>query len=176
MAEVAEFLNKGVSGRAALWQNKADNPKEFKKEKIGNKNVEWDGTCYRQKLKGKGDDYGQPPPGSKTELRGRRAGMLISSEVIEVCINILRTGHRNMDGTYIVSFGFLFDMYTKISNKLVGMLLRARRQKLIEFEGEMLYQRRDDNVIIKIVKIPKELEGLYQEIDGPIPDHMKLES
>lgn len=37
------------------------------------------------------------------------------------------------------------------------MLMRARKQGLIEFEGEMLFQRQDDHVMVKLVKFPDEL-------------------
>jgi len=37
------------------------------------------------------------------------------------------------------------------------MLMRARRQGLVEFPGEMLFQRRDDDVIIRLVKSPEQL-------------------
>lgn len=41
-----------------------------------------------------------------------------------------------------------------ISDKCVGILLRARKHGFVYFDGEMLYQRRDDNVIIKLIKSP----------------------
>ncbi len=37
------------------------------------------------------------------------------------------------------------------------MLLRARRQGLVEFTGEMLFQRRDDAVLIRLLKSPEQL-------------------
>lgn len=61
----------------------------------------------------------------------------------------------NSDGSYSIQFGKLFEAYTKISNKLVGMLLRARKQGLVMFEGEMLYQRRDDHVVIYCLHVPE---------------------
>ena len=44
----------------------------------------------------------------------------------------------------------LFELYKVISSKVVGLLLRARKHGLVQFEGEMLYQGRDDNVIINM--------------------------
>lgn len=35
---------------------------------------------------------------------------------------------------------FFFQIYTIISDKLVGMLLRARKHKILDFEGECLFQ------------------------------------
>lgn len=34
----------------------------------------------------------------------------------------------------------LFQLYTKISSKVVGLLLAAKKRGLIYFEGEMLFQ------------------------------------
>ena len=164
-----------------------DKPKEVKAEeqqaaqqpdsKTEFEDVErvWDGTCYRQKLGKHDENYGKPRPGTKTEVRGKRAGNLVTTEVATLCQVLHDLGHRKEDGTFIISFGFLFEVYTKISNKLVGMLLRARRQGLVKFEGEMLYQGRDENVIITLLKIPKMLEKYVLESDGSIPDHMKMD-
>lgn len=34
----------------------------------------------------------------------------------------------------------MLQIYTVINDKLVGILLRARKYKLLDFEGEMLFQ------------------------------------
>jgi len=49
----------------------------------------------------------------------------------------------------------------------VGILLRARKHKLVDFEGEMLYQRRDDNVPVFLLKPIKEIRS---EMDAKIED------
>lgn len=105
-------------------------------------------------------EYGRPVAGSKTEARGRFAGAHISHEVKDLCKVILQMGREQADGTVSVTFGGLFERYTRISNKLVGMLSwRARKQNLIHFEGEMLFQRRDDDVIITLLHMPEEVEN-----------------
>uniref|UniRef100_A0A8C5AP14 Costars domain-containing protein n=1 Tax=Gadus morhua TaxID=8049 RepID=A0A8C5AP14_GADMO len=53
-------------------------------------------------------------------------------------------------GSVTVEFGRLFEHYVTISNKLVGVLLRARRQGLVHFDGEMLWQGQDDRVVITL--------------------------
>lgn len=53
-----------------------------------------------------------------------------------------------------IKFGDLFRMYQVISNKVVGILIRARRHGYVDFEGEMLYQRRDDDKLIRLLKSP----------------------
>lgn len=98
--------------------------------------------------------YGRPPEGSKTEMRGIKAHSHVSNEIVELCSVIRQIGIETSDGSWIVTFGDLFQTYTVISNKVVGILLRARKHGLVEFEGEMLYQRRDDKKIIKLLNQP----------------------
>lgn len=95
-------------------------------------------------------DYGRPPQGSKTEQRGKDAHTHVSREVRELCEAIRRIGEPGKVVT--VEFGKLFEHYVSISNKLVGILLRARKQGLVEFEGEMLWQGRDDHVVIALLQ------------------------
>ena len=123
----------------------------------------WDGGSYRQKIVGHDDDYGTPVAGSKTDIRGQTAGARISNEIIELCRVIFDMGVCLQDGSWGVRFGDLFEAYTKISNKLVGMLMRARRHGLVEFEGEMLFQRRDDHVVVRLVKLPLSLQAFAQQ-------------
>lgn len=103
------------------------------------------------------DDYGRPLQGSMTEQRGKDAHTHISREVEELCQVIRNIGEardrdRDGGGVITVKFGKLFEHYVTISNKLVGILLRARKQKLVDFEGEMLWQGQDDHVVITLLQ------------------------
>jgi hypothetical protein len=144
----------GIEGRLSAWQHTAD--KQFSKPVSVRDH--FSGSHY-QHLGHHQDDvnYGRPIAGSKTELRGRQADVHVSSEIIELCNIIGSSGVHQADGSVAITFGQLFEIYTKISNKVVGMLMRARRQGLVQFEGEMLFQRRDDDVIIRLVRTPDEL-------------------
>ena len=62
-----------------------------------------------------------------------------------------------------IEFGKLFGIYTYISNKLVGILLRARKYGLVDFEGETLFQRRDDEVIISLLYPSAKVKKMLQE-------------
>uniref|UniRef100_A0A3P9AYB2 Si:dkey-29b11.3 n=1 Tax=Maylandia zebra TaxID=106582 RepID=A0A3P9AYB2_9CICH len=75
-------------------------------------------------------------------------------EVQELCEVIRSIGESGgSDGKVItVRFGKLFEHYVTISNKLVGILLRARKQRLVDFEGEMLWQGKDDHVVIILLQ------------------------
>ncbi|XP_042887085.1 actin-binding Rho-activating protein-like isoform X2 [Penaeus japonicus] len=97
-------------------------------------------------------NYGRPVAGSKSEMRGKKAARHINAEVMLLCDMIYQEGQQFENGTAVISFGDLFQIYTRISNKVVGMLLRARKYGLVDFEGEMLFQRRDDDVPILLTR------------------------
>lgn len=106
------------------------------------------------------DDYGRPLHGSMTEQRGKDAHTHVSKEVQELCEVIRNIGEiedRKGEGSggdrkvVTVKFGKLFEHYVTISNKLVGILLRARKQRLVEFQGEILWQGQDDHVVITLL-------------------------
>jgi len=71
-----------------------------------------------------------------------------------LCSVIEEHGKPIENGLAEIQFGELFRLYQVISNKVVGVLIRARKHGYVEFEGEMLYQKRDDHVIIKLIKSP----------------------
>lgn len=43
---------------------------------------------------------------------------------------------------------------------MVGLLLRARKHKVLDFEGEVLFQRRDDDVPVYMLKPIKEIKAI----------------
>ncbi|XP_075154762.1 uncharacterized protein LOC142228265 isoform X2 [Haematobia irritans] len=100
------------------------------------------------------DEYGKPLAGSLTEMRGQKANIHVLKEMLELCQIIDSEGYNVKDepGMRVIPFGELFNIYNYISDKVVGILLRARKHKLVEFEGEMLFQRRDDDVPIFLLK------------------------
>jgi len=97
-------------------------------------------------------NYGCPIPGSKTEFRGKLAWIHVSEEIVQLCKFIQELGWHRADGRYVILFGKLFQFYQRFSEKVVGVLIRARKQGLIDFEGEMLYQRQDEMVPITLVQ------------------------
>ncbi|XP_059415725.1 actin-binding Rho-activating protein-like [Carassius carassius] len=101
----------------------------------------------------KGDaGYGQPKDGSKTAQRADRAQKHIHREMEEMCFIIRSMGQRDKEGRIYVTFGRLFDRYVKISDKVVGILLRCRKHKMVDFEGEMLWKGQDDDIIITLLE------------------------
>lgn len=98
--------------------------------------------------------YGKPVEGSKTDSRGKAATQLLQNE-IKLLVEIISKHGKpaEVDGKPVVQMSFkeLFELYKVISNKVVGLLIRARKYKLVAFEGEMLYQGRDDAVVITLL-------------------------
>ncbi|XP_016982516.1 GATA type zinc finger protein asd-4 isoform X2 [Drosophila rhopaloa] len=115
------------------------------------------------------DQYGKPLAGSLTEMRGQKANIHVMKEMLELCQIINSEGYDVKDEPTmrVIPFGELFNIYNYISDKVVGILLRARKHKLVDFEGEMLYQRRDDNVPVFLLKPIKEIRA---EMDAKIED------
>ncbi|XP_026205091.1 actin-binding Rho-activating protein [Anabas testudineus] len=103
-----------------------------------------------QRLRRGDSGYGRPKDGSKTAERGDRAQKHIFREMEEMVWIIRDMGFKDKEGRTIITFGRLFDRYVKISDKVVGILLRCRKHKMLDFEGEMLWQGRDDDVIITL--------------------------
>ncbi|XP_065363747.1 putative uncharacterized protein DDB_G0290521 isoform X2 [Calliphora vicina] len=116
------------------------------------------------------DEYGKPLAGSLTEMRGQKANMHVLKEMLELCQIIDSEGYDVKDEPTmrVIPFGELFNIYNYISDKVVGILLRARKHKLVEFEGEMLFQRRDDDVPIFLLKpiheIRRDMESKIESI------------
>ncbi|XP_053322853.1 actin-binding Rho-activating protein [Spea bombifrons] len=100
----------------------------------------------------KGDDgYGRPKDGTKTAERAKRAEEHIHREMRDLCFIIGTMAKPGKDGRVRVTFGELFDRYVRISDKVVGILIRARKHNMLDFPGEMLWQGRDDHVIITLL-------------------------
>ena len=137
--------------------------------------ADWKGESYRMDL-GKDDpNYGTPRAGTLSERRGLKAAVHVSNEILDVCEVIYRIGMPYPGCVRAVSFGHLFQVYTKISDKVVGMLIRARRHGLVHFKGEMLYQGQDDDKIVMLLEIPEPLFEILG-IEKPTQNQDKKQS
>ena len=136
-----------IGSRVSLWEDKCE---DHKQKQLINPFSEWEGASHRAKLSKEDKNYGKPIAGSKTEYRGKRANWKIGTEIITL-LQILnsRASVCEKEG-YVkeISFGELFLIYTRISNKMMGIMLRARKHGFVDFQGEMLFQGRDESVMI----------------------------
>ncbi|XP_035797890.2 actin binding Rho activating protein b [Amphiprion ocellaris] len=97
------------------------------------------------------DGYGRPKEGTRTAERAKRAEQHIHREIDDMCYVIRTMADPDPDGKTRVTFGQLFDRYVRISDKVVGILMRARKHGKVAFEGEMLWQGQDDAVTITLL-------------------------
>lgn len=133
------------------WQEWAD--QHIITQKLNPFSEEFDPELAMSTRLHKGDEgYGHPKEGTKTAERAKRAEEHIHREIRDMCFIIESMARPRPDGKIQVTFGELFDRYVRISDKVVGILMRARKHGLVDFEGEMLWQGRDDNVIITLLK------------------------
>ncbi|XP_067006542.2 actin-binding Rho-activating protein [Anabrus simplex] len=155
---------RGLSERVAQFNKQADDHKEQQKL---NPFSEHGRTSPRPKMDKNDADYGKPIAGSKTDIRGRKAHTHVNKEILELCEIINEHGELEEVGPgeklVVIRFGELFSIYTYISNKVVGLLLRGRKQKLLDFEGETLFQKRDDDVPIILVKPIEEIRQHFKD-------------
>lgn len=113
---------------------------------------EWDKNRPR-KISKEDATYGRPDPNSKSAARAQAAQLSIMTEIRYLCDMVHECAEwRAQDGRAAITFGKLFKIYITISDKLVGTLLRARKHGFVDFEGEMLYQRRDDSKVIELTR------------------------
>ncbi|XP_030381358.1 titin [Scaptodrosophila lebanonensis] len=155
-----------LSSKVAMFNNQAT---QHKQSQLLNP-FSQDGRASSPKPTFSKDQYGKPLAGSLTEMRGQKANIHVMKEMVELCQIISSEGYEVKDEPTmrVIPFGELFNIYNYISDKVVGILLRARKHKLVEFEGEMLFQRRDDDVPIFLLKpvaeIRRELEAKIEDI------------
>lgn len=110
------------------------------------------------------EEYGKPKKGSLTEYRGMKANIQVYQEMIELC-QVIHDSGVPVEGEpdlREIPFGELFQIYVHINDKVVGLLLRARKHELLTFEGECLFQKFHDHVPIYLLRPIKEIREIMQ--------------
>jgi len=110
-----------------------------------------------------GAGYGKPIPGSASDLRGQEYQKNVAVEVLSLCRIIFTHGFRLSNGHTLMLFKDIFDIYQSISNKVVGILARARKNRLVHFEGETLFQGESDDTNVTLLRSVKEIEEHFKE-------------
>jgi Costars len=104
----------------------------------------------------------RPKKGSLTEYRGMKANIQVYQEMIDLCTIIYNEGHPVEDEPELrqILFGEIFQIYVHINDKVVGLLLRARKHELLTFEGECLFQKFHDDVPIFLLRPYKQIKEI----------------
>ncbi|XP_050100931.1 actin-binding Rho-activating protein isoform X1 [Anopheles aquasalis] len=149
---LSETPDSPLSSKVALFNQTAQSHRE---SQLSNPFSDAQASRGMARLQISKEEYGKPKAGSLTEYRGKKANIQVYQEMLELCQVIDTDGvpvsKKNPD-IKMIYFGELFNIYTHINDKLVGLLLRARKHDLIQFEGECLFQRRDDHVPVYLTK------------------------
>ncbi|XP_037549020.1 actin binding Rho activating protein b [Nematolebias whitei] len=139
-----------VGNLKSRWQNWAVEHTVTQKLNPFSEYFDYDYSMSLRLQKGQ-EGYGRPKEGTKTAERAKRAEQHIHREIDDMCYVIRTLADPDPDGKTRVTFGQLFDRYVRISDKVVGILMRARKHGKVAFEGEMLWQGQDDGVIITLL-------------------------
>ena len=75
-------------------------------------------------------------------------------------------GYEQANHTAFMFFGDLFRLYTRISDKVVGLLLRAKKYGLVYFEPEILFQGQDEKTPVLLTKSMQDIYLIYNENKG----------
>lgn len=155
-AEDADKINalakkySAVGNLKSRWQDWASEHSETQKLNPFSEYFDYDYSMSLRLQKGQ-EGYGRPKEGTKTAERAKRAERHIHREIDDMCYMIRTMADPEPDGKTRVTFGQLFDRYVRISDKVVGILMRARKHGKVAFEGEMLWQGQDDGVVITLL-------------------------
>mmetsp|Transcript_16561 Transcript_16561/g.53937 ORF Transcript_16561/g.53937 Transcript_16561/m.53937 type:complete len:86 (-) Transcript_16561:191-448(-) len=69
---------------------------------------------------------------------------------IDNLVEAIQTIGHTDDNATTVDFGTLFYHYADVSDSLVGILMRAKKRHRLYYDGDMLFQSKDDHVIITV--------------------------
>uniref|UniRef100_A0A671KXB9 Actin binding Rho activating protein b n=1 Tax=Sinocyclocheilus anshuiensis TaxID=1608454 RepID=A0A671KXB9_9TELE len=116
-----------VGNLKSRWQNWASEHTINQKLNPFSEDFDYEYSMLTRLRKGE-EGYGRPKEGSKTAERARRAEAHIHREIDDMCFIIRTMEDPDPDGYTRVTFGDLFDRYVRISDKVVGILMRARKQ------------------------------------------------
>lgn len=146
-----------VGDKKSMWAKKVDSHKE--QQALNPFSDSFDREKLRTQLVNKDDpNYGRPTSGSLSAVRAAMGEAKMRSDICDVCHVVFHQGQQTEDGRGAIQFGPLFSIYDRINDKLVGLLIRARKRELLTFDGEMLYQRRDDE---KWIELTKNINTIY---------------
>ena len=98
---------------------------------------------------------------------------------MELCEFIYLNGIEHGDDEdqrSMMLFGDLFKLYTRISDKVVGILLRARKYGLVGFQPEILFQGQDDDEPVILLKPMQEIYETFNQHKSFAPQHLSSQS
>lgn len=155
---------KPLSALQSKWQNFADHHAKLMKNNPFHESYQGPDNMTKKE----NENWGVPT--GKTLERGLKAHAHIENEIQYLLDMILSLSSLDpISQKRFCTFQQIFMRYVRISDKVVGILMRAKKRKLVYFEPEMLWQGRDDDVKIFLLQHklnktePKWLNQGYEE-------------
>lgn len=142
----AELEKTLVAETAKMWSRRAEAIEEEQKVNVFSSHFDADAT----KQAARTGEYGKPVPGSLTDQRWQKGRAWVDDQIDKLTGVIRDIGDADVDGTTTVTFGELFYKYADISDSLVGILMRAKKRNRLYYQGDMLFQTKDDHVVITV--------------------------
>ena len=139
-----------LKNRLAMWQKKTDDYANKQKNNIFSSKYTGPKAGGKVKIDTKAADYGKPKEGSKTAARAAKAKEWVKKEIKKLLEVIVKIGGKDDEGMPCIEFGPLFIAYQDISDTLVGILMRSKKYKYLEYKGDMLFQGCHDKVMITL--------------------------
>lgn len=133
----------------SMWDEKSNNEIESMQSNMFSANYD-ESVAKAKHLKPGDEGYGRAPEGSESAERVKKAELWVKQQIKMMIDTINYIGSPGPNGCYQTTFSELFVAYEKISDTCNGILKRAKKAKLLDFEGEILFQGGSDNVIIAL--------------------------
>jgi len=168
LAAIRFVVDSPLKSKVAIFNQKVDEHKSNQLDNPFSGSHESRSRSPKQLLKP--EEYGKPKPGSLTEFRGMKANIQVYQEMIELCLIIHQEG-KPVEGEpdlREISFGELFQIYVHSNDKVVGLLLRARKYQLLTFEGEVLFQKYHDHVPVYLLRPIEEIKEIMSSKQNEI--------
>jgi len=148
VTQQATKVMSGIASRLMAWNQKIEEREEKQASNVFSAKHDASKTAAIDKNSA---NYGKAAAGSKSDLRAQQAATWVEKEVEKLIGEIKKIGYVDEDGNQCVKFGPLFVHYQDISDTLVGILMRAKKRKLLQYKGDMLFQGMNDDTVITLL-------------------------
>jgi len=126
----------------------------------------------------------------RERIRGRRGGgNKFVDEQLRTLISVIKKLNKGGGGLGSCTFGVLFDDTVDTMPALAATILQAKKRGIVEYDGQMLMQGTNDNVVIKLISDvvvdsnpyksvqlnPDQIKKITQQAEAsgvPIPCHI----
>jgi len=157
--------NKSILGQSKRSERKSRRPTKSNKDKAPSKLKTATSKLTKIKTTGKGSTImmtvaeievggeGTQPDDEweKLDPRAIEAAKWTDGEIKRVIHEIKTRGFQNDEGQTVITFGQLFDETDQIFDALSGILKTSKKYEVVDYEGEQLWQGKNDKTIVTLL-------------------------